>query len=88
MIESKYNCFLSFLLYIFIQNSRKKEYKMSKINKKYTLNIKGMLYVEDDIVSVEIEDTGELMSIASFLGDFDAKECTLTVAYAEEYGQE
>lgn len=61
---------------------------MSKINKKYTLNIKGMLYVEDDIISVEIEDTGELVSIASFLSDFDNKECTLTVAYAEEFGQE
>lgn len=58
---------------------------MSKITRKYNLNVKGILYVEDDVISVEDAESGELLPIASLLDDFNGKECTLSVAYAEDY---
>ena len=58
---------------------------MSKINRKYTVSAKGMLYIEDGVISVENAETGELVSVASLLDDFNQKECSLTVAYAEDY---
>lgn len=57
---------------------------MSKINKKYTVSVKAILYVEDNVVSVENAETGELIPLASLLADFSEKECTLSVAYAED----
>lgn len=61
---------------------------MSKINKKHTLNIKAILYIEDNTISFEDENTGEVIPVASLAQEFDAKECTLSIAYAEEYGQD
>lgn len=61
---------------------------MSKINKKHTLSIKAILYVEDNIISFEDANIGEIIPVASLAQEFDAKECTLSIAYAEEYGQE
>jgi hypothetical protein len=58
---------------------------MSKINKKYTVSAKGIMYIEDGIISVENENTGELIQVADLLEDFNEKECSLTVAYAEDY---
>jgi hypothetical protein len=57
---------------------------MSKFQKKYNFNAKGILYVEDGVISVENEETGALVNIPEHLGDFIGKECTLSVAYAED----
>ena len=57
---------------------------MSKFARKYNFNAKGILYVEDGVISVENEETGELVNIPELLSDFIGKECTLTVAYAED----
>ena len=57
---------------------------MSKVTRKYNLNIKGVLYIEDDIISVESEETGALMPVAAFAEAFNGKECTLSIAYAED----
>ena len=61
---------------------------MSKINKKHTLNIKAVLYVEGDTIAFEDANTGEVIPVASLVQEFDAKECNLSIAYAEEYGSE
>lgn len=57
---------------------------MSKFSKKFNLTAKGILYAENGIISVENEETGELVQIASMLDDFNGKECTLTIAYNED----
>ena len=56
---------------------------MSKFQKKYNFNAKGILYIEDGVISIENEENGELVNIPELLEDFVNKECTLTVAYAE-----
>lgn len=57
---------------------------MSKFQKKYNFSAKGILYVEDGVISIENEETGELVNIPELLEDFVEKECTLSVAYAED----
>lgn len=57
---------------------------MSKFQKKYNFNAKGILYIEDGVISIENEENGELVNIPELLEDFVNKECTLTVAYAED----
>ena len=56
----------------------------SKFARKYNFSAKGVLYVDGGVISVENEDTGELVNIPELLSDFIGKECTLTVAYAED----
>ena len=57
---------------------------MSKFQKKYNFSAKGILYVEDGVISIENEETGALVNIYDHLEDFHGKECSLTVAYAED----
>ena len=57
---------------------------MSKFQKKYNFNAKGILYIEDGIICIEHEDSGELVNIHELLGDFVGKECSLSIAYAED----
>ena len=56
----------------------------SKFARKYNFNAKGVMYIEDGVISVENEETGELVEIHEFLNDFIGKEVTLSVAYAED----
>ena len=56
----------------------------SKFARKYNFNAKGVMYIEDGVISVENEETGELVEIHEFLNDFVGKEVTLSVAYAED----
>lgn len=57
---------------------------MSKFQKKYNFSAKGILYVEDGVISIENSETGVLVNIQEHLEDFHGKECSLTVAYAED----
>ena len=57
---------------------------MSKINKKYTVSAKGIMYVDDGVISIENSETGALIEVADLLNDFNGKECSLSVAYAED----
>ena len=54
------------------------------MNKKYTFSAKAVMYIEDDNIYIEHEETGELIPVASLLEEFSGKECSLSVAYAEE----
>ena len=57
---------------------------MSKFNKKCTVSAKGILSVNGDIIAIENTDTGELIPVATLLDDFDGRDCSITVAYAED----
>ena len=57
----------------------------SKIQKKFSVSAKGIIDVTDGIVSIENEDTGELINLATLIEDFDGKDCSLSINYGEDY---
>ena len=59
---------------------------MASFTKKYTLNAKGILSIDDNIIGIENVDTGELFELKNILSDFADKSIKLTVAYDEEFG--
>jgi hypothetical protein len=56
----------------------------SKINKKYSADIKGVLSVDDGIITIQVEDMDESVVLADFIKDFADKEIKLVVSYGEE----
>ena len=59
---------------------------MASFTKKYTLNAKGILSIEENVIGIENVDTGELFELKDILSDFADKSIKLTVAYDEEFG--
>jgi len=59
---------------------------MAKFTSKYSFNAKGILHIEEDVLTMESTDTGELIPISQFLEDFDQKECTISINYAVDQG--
>jgi type II secretory pathway component PulC len=56
-----------------------------KVSKKYSLNIQGVVSVDEDGKAyVSVEDRGEF-EIYELLRDFDGKECKISVNYDEDY---
>lgn len=58
---------------------------MANIKKKYSLNAKGILGIEDGIIGIENTDTGEFFNLQDILADFTNKTVSLTVNYDEDY---
>ena len=57
----------------------------SKINKKYACDIKGIISVDDGIITVEVEDVDTPVVLADFIKDFVGKpDVKISVAYGEE----
>ena len=57
----------------------------SKINKKYACDIKGIISVDDGIITVEVEDVEKPIVLADFIKDFVGKsDVKISVAYGEE----
>ena len=57
----------------------------SKINKKYACDIKGIISVDDGIITVEVEDVEEPIVLADFIKDFIGKpNVKISVTYGEE----
>lgn len=56
----------------------------SKINKKYGADVKGILFIEDGVLSVEVEDVAGPVILSDFFQDFADKEVKITIAYGEE----
>lgn len=57
-----------------------------KVQKKYTLNIQGIVAIdEDDRIIVSVEDRGDF-DLAELMRAFDGNECKIAVSYDEEYG--
>ena len=57
---------------------------MSKFQKKSSFNAKGILYVEDGVLSIENEETGALVKVCDHLDEFNGHECTVAISFAED----
>lgn len=58
---------------------------MANITRKYALNAKGILSIEDGVIAIENADTGELIELKDLLEDFADKTVKLSVNYDEDY---
>ena len=57
----------------------------SKINRKYSADIKGIVSADDGIITVEVEDMDEPIALADFIKDFIGKpDVKVTISYGEE----
>lgn len=59
---------------------------MANITKKYSINAKGILSIDDDTIGIEDVDTGEFIAFADLLADFDGRSIKMSINYDEEYG--
>ena len=59
---------------------------MSNITKKFSLNAKGILSIEDNVIGIEDVDTGEFINLVELLEDFNEKSVKLSINYDEDYG--
>jgi hypothetical protein len=59
---------------------------MANITKKYSINAKGILSIDDDTIGIEDVDTGEFIAFADLLVDFDGRSIKMSINYDEEYG--
>lgn len=57
----------------------------ASIVKKYALNANGVLNIADGVVELENTDTGECISFAELLNDFNNRLIKFSVAYDEDY---
>lgn len=58
-----------------------------KVQRKYTLNVQGVVVIDDGRISVCVEDKGEY-DLAELMKAFDGNECKIAVSYDEEYAPE
>ena len=57
----------------------------SKINRKYSCDIIGIVSTDDGIITVEVEDVDTPVGLADFIKDFVGKpDVKISVAYGEE----
>ena len=57
----------------------------SKINKKYSCDVKGLISADDGIITIEVEDMDEPVVLADFIKDFVGKpDVKISVSYGEE----
>lgn len=55
------------------------------ITKKFSLNADGILSIDDDCVSIENVDTGELINLSEMLSEFKDRSVKLSINYSEDY---
>lgn len=58
---------------------------MSKINKKYSATIKGTLCIDENILSVEVENIENPVKLSDLFEDFDGKDICITIFYNQEF---
>lgn len=58
---------------------------MANIVKKYSMNAKGILSIDGDVVGLENTDTGELIQLSTLLEDFQDRLVKLSINYDEDY---
>lgn len=56
----------------------------SKINKKYSADVWGILSIESGNMTVEVEDVNKPIVLSDFFKDFESKDVKITIAYGEE----
>ncbi len=58
---------------------------VSKINRKYSCDVKGLISTDDGIITIEVEDMEEPVVLADFIKDFVGKpDVKISVSYGEE----
>lgn len=58
---------------------------MANIVKKYSMNAKGILSIDGDIVGLENTDTGEFFQLSTLLEDFKDRLVKFSINYDEDY---
>ena len=58
---------------------------MANIVKKYSMNAKGILSIDGDIVGLENTDTGAPFQLSTLLEDFKDRLVKLSINYDEDY---
>ena len=58
---------------------------MANIVKKYSMNAKGILSIDGDIVGLENTDTGKLIQLSTLLEDFKDRLVKHSINYDEDY---
>ena len=57
----------------------------SKINRKYSCDIKGNISINGDKITVEVQDVEDEINLAEFIKDFtDKPDVKIAVSYDEE----
>lgn len=57
----------------------------SKINRKFSCDIRGTISIDDGIITIEVEDVDEPIALADFIKDFVGKpDVKVSVSYGEE----
>ena len=57
----------------------------SKINRKYSCDVKSLISTDDGIITIEVEDMEEPVVFADFIKDFVGKpDVKISVSYGEE----
>ena len=57
----------------------------SKINRKYSCDIKGLVLIDGDKITVSVEDMEDEINLAEFIKDFaDKPDVKIAVSYGEE----
>lgn len=59
---------------------------MANIVKKYSLQAKGILVLDEEDMGIETPDTGEFIDFRTLLSDFADKSVKISVNYDEDYG--
>ncbi len=58
----------------------------SKVNKKYTARISGILSIEDESkIFVEVEDRDKPIELSKFFSDFDSKDVVISISHTLEF---
>lgn len=59
---------------------------MANIVKKYSLQAKGILVLDDTDMGIEVPDSGEFIDFRTLLSEFADKSVKISVNYDEDYG--
>lgn len=60
----------------------------SKVSKRSSANIKGLLEIDGDKILVHVEDVAESYNLAGFIKEFDDMEVLVSVSHKEDLGGE
>lgn len=61
---------------------------MANIVKKFALQAKGILALDEGSMGLELPDTGEFIDFETLFSDFADKSVKISVNYDEDYGAE
>ena len=57
----------------------------ASITKKFSLSANGVLSIDEDVVSIENPDTGEMINLKDLFEDFADKSVKLSINFDEYY---